>query len=273
MTYFLIFLLFILGASFGSFIGAHFWRQNNTVINPQRSQCDMCGRKLSWYELIPILSTLFLYFKKSIKCQCSVNLVQEYFALEIVGGLLMSSGVLYVYKLANPYFIYIFPLMIGGAYCLLTLSYEDYKTKSVTAGTVYLYLFVSIINFLVLMTFGATSIYNLLIPIVLTAPFFAIVFISREKALGLGDPLVLLSTLLLFSSFSGSDSLNIFLYTIWTGALTGILYLYIKYGELRAGVSLPFIPFIVLGTLLLLITRFNVIEVSDILMIWQFLVS
>ena len=60
----MIFLLFILGACFGSFylvIGKRLPQGLNAVNN--RSKCDHCGHTLAWYDLVPILSYVILLGK------------------------------------------------------------------------------------------------------------------------------------------------------------------------------------------------------------------
>lgn len=61
LTIFNYILLFVLGATIGSFINCLVWRQNNNMkIASGRSQCVHCGRRLSWWENIPVLSFLIL---------------------------------------------------------------------------------------------------------------------------------------------------------------------------------------------------------------------
>jgi len=53
---------FLLGAVIGSFANALIFRFGNDrpILNDQRSYCDHCGKILSWFELIPLASFLFL---------------------------------------------------------------------------------------------------------------------------------------------------------------------------------------------------------------------
>jgi leader peptidase (prepilin peptidase) / N-methyltransferase len=79
-------LIFILGTIFGSFylvVGTRL--PNNEEMIKSRSHCDNCGHVLSWYELIPIISFIFLKGKckschKPISIMCPM--------IEIITGLL-----------------------------------------------------------------------------------------------------------------------------------------------------------------------------------------
>ncbi len=58
---FLYVIIFLLGLTFGSFLNSWIWRTwENVRIVAGRSMCIHCGRKLAWYENIPVLSFLYL---------------------------------------------------------------------------------------------------------------------------------------------------------------------------------------------------------------------
>ena len=81
--------IFIIGTLFGSFYLVVATRlPNNEDILISRSHCDNCGHILSWYELIPIFSYLFLKGKckschKPISIMCPM--------IEIITGLLFLA--------------------------------------------------------------------------------------------------------------------------------------------------------------------------------------
>lgn len=85
--------MFFFGASIGSFLGVVFYRipRKISVVHPP-SQCESCNRKLMWYELVPVLSFLFL----GMKCKkCGVKISPFSFFLEILSGLL-TVAIFYV---------------------------------------------------------------------------------------------------------------------------------------------------------------------------------
>ncbi len=85
-------ILFILGCVFGSFFYVVGTRvpNNESLIKPP-SHCTYCDHLLSWYELIPIFSYLFL----KGKCRkCHHTLSKEYILYEVVTGILFMVSFL-----------------------------------------------------------------------------------------------------------------------------------------------------------------------------------
>lgn len=79
--------LFILGATVESFIETVAYRkirQENYITG--RSHCENCNHQLQWFELIPILSYLFL--KGRCRC-CQQSIAWYHPVLEVVGGCLV----------------------------------------------------------------------------------------------------------------------------------------------------------------------------------------
>ena len=110
-------LYFFLGASLGSFIGLICDRFPEKSIIFPRSHCNQCGHPLRFFEMIPILSQLFLRFKCRL-CQSSIP--YRYLFLELFcGGILL----LYFYNYLD----------FGRTYLLffsLCLTIFDLKNKS-----------------------------------------------------------------------------------------------------------------------------------------------
>lgn len=67
--------LAVVGISLGSFVNAAVWRiRNNKDLVKDRSECTQCHHKLSWLDLVPVFSWLFLrgkcrYCRKDISIQ------------------------------------------------------------------------------------------------------------------------------------------------------------------------------------------------------------
>ena len=110
-------LYFFLGASLGSFIGLICDRFPEKSIIFPRSHCNQCGHPLRFFEMIPILSQLFLRFKCRL-CQSSIP--YRYLFLELFcGGILL----LYFYDYLD----------FGRTYLLLfslCVTIFDLKNKS-----------------------------------------------------------------------------------------------------------------------------------------------
>ena len=88
-------LYFFLGTSLGSFIGLICDRFPEKSIIFPRSHCNQCGHPLRFFEMIPILSQLFLRFKCRL-CQSSIP--YRYLFLELFCG-----GTLPLLCLGNHY--------------------------------------------------------------------------------------------------------------------------------------------------------------------------
>ncbi|NOY14773.1 MAG: prepilin peptidase [bacterium] len=78
----------VVGLALGSF--ANMWRfrygpDSGKKIKETRSVCDYCGRRLFWWENVPIVSYLFLRGKS--RC-CGKQLPVDYVIVEGLGGLL-----------------------------------------------------------------------------------------------------------------------------------------------------------------------------------------
>src|SRR5690554_5982803 len=86
MDYLLYINFFILGAVFGSFYNVVGLRitKGESIIKP-RSYCPKCGHTLRFWELIPIVSYIFLVGK----CQkCKSQISTKYMIFELLTGLL-----------------------------------------------------------------------------------------------------------------------------------------------------------------------------------------
>lgn len=79
-------IMFILGTIFGSFYSVVGYRlpNNESIIFPA-SHCTKCSHKLKFYELIPIISYIFLK-GKCMKCKNKISVF--YPIIEIISGLL-----------------------------------------------------------------------------------------------------------------------------------------------------------------------------------------
>lgn len=83
-------LLFILGASIGSFLSVIIFRTHKNIKNPffSRSMCPYCKKKLKFRFLVPIFSWLLL----GGKCgYCGKKISSHYLILEIMTGLLFMA--------------------------------------------------------------------------------------------------------------------------------------------------------------------------------------
>ncbi len=110
MYYFLLFLVFMLGASIGSFLNVVIYRlpRGENIVYPA-SHCPYCGHRLAWYDMIPIFSYLALRGR----CRyCGHRIPIRYFWVELLTGL----WTVFV-------FAYFFPNTIGDMIEVLVFGY------------------------------------------------------------------------------------------------------------------------------------------------------
>lgn len=86
-TYYIV-CFFVIGLFFGSFYNVVSLRvpKKESILYPP-SHCPKCNHKLSWYELIPVLSYIFL-LGRCKKCRCKISFIYPF--IEILTGILFA---------------------------------------------------------------------------------------------------------------------------------------------------------------------------------------
>ena len=78
-------IVFLLGLAVGSFLNVCIYRiprHESIVFGP--SHCPSCGKKLNWYDMVPVLSYMFLRGR----CRfCSSRISFRYPAVEFLNGI------------------------------------------------------------------------------------------------------------------------------------------------------------------------------------------
>ena len=84
----MLYLIFIIGAIFGSFYGVVGTRlpENRSIVKPG-SHCESCGHILKWYENIPIISYIIL---GGLCKKCKKPIGSIYFLMELLSGALFA---------------------------------------------------------------------------------------------------------------------------------------------------------------------------------------
>ncbi|WEV44946.1 prepilin peptidase [Streptococcaceae bacterium ESL0687] len=208
---------FIYGSIFGSFFGLLIDRFPETSILFPNSKCDSCKTKLAFYDLIPILSQLFLKFK----CRyCKKRTSIWYSALEIVSGIYFS---LYYLQVIN------FPqLLLLVMATILSL----YDIRSQTYPLV-IWIFFNLI-FLIFLPI------NYLFASFLGLAILAMIF---DFKLGAGD-LLFLASLSLFNDY------NQILLVIQLSSLGAIFY-----SEFFKRKIIPFVPFLFAAQIIIMLFK------------------
>src|SRR3989344_3670597 len=99
MTFLLIAVIFLLGTCFGSFVNVVVDRiYKNESILGKGSYCDHCKKKISWFDLIPVVS----FFLLAAKCRfCGKKISWQYPIAEFSTGILFVIFALWQLRLTN----------------------------------------------------------------------------------------------------------------------------------------------------------------------------
>ena len=237
--------IFILGLEVGSFLNVVIYRiHKKESFLKGRSYCPHCRHKLNWYDLIPLLSFVFLkgkcrYCKKSISIQ--------YPLVEIATGILFLTIFKFLgineFSFLSFQSIYLWYLLVIISISIIIFVYDlkhllisDVLIYSAT-GIVLLYRLINLQDLKIsfLSAIGAML-------------FFLFIFlISKGKWLGFGD-VKLVFFMGLFLSFP--NILVALFLSFLIGAIIGVAMISFKKGTLKSEV--PFGPFLITGTYLAL---------------------
>lgn len=168
--------IFIFGITIGSFLNVCIYRipLHQSIVTVS-SHCMTCGRKLKWYDMIPVFSWLLL----GGKCRsCKSKISLQYPVIESLNGILYV-----VICLVNGMnlFSLIYCLMTSA---LLTLSLIDWRTYEIPPG-INAFLFILGVAAAVL---DRGNLLSHLAGMVCVSGFLGILYlISRGRAIGGGD--------------------------------------------------------------------------------------
>lgn len=279
MDIFILLPVFIVGLLIGSFLNVVIYRYNTGLSFAKgRSQCFVCGKKLSWYELIPILSFLV---QKSRCSSCQTKISLQYPLVELLTGILFvgvairqmslfsifslyEHGVLYSLLLALYYFIIVSLLVVIGVY--------DLRHKIIPDGLVYSFIALAVaklLSFTYLFGLPLTMVsgLDLFAPLLLSLPFAILWVISKGMWIGFGDVKLFfgIGALLGFSL-----GLSAVMLAFWIGAFYSLIMLLVQkiYGtstHINLKSEIPFAPFLIIGTLLVWFTHIDALGLTALL--------
>lgn len=259
-NFIILFLMFFLGAAIASFLMCG--RVGG------RSKCDGCGKTLKWYELVPVVSWLFIFFSNASKTKCcGKTLSWKYLFGEIILGLWFVGCYLFfglnsIILVDNIYFI--LSLIMGGIFFVLVM--QDLDDMSVSSRYLHLLCSLSVLGVL-LSIYSGKNFEEIFTAIIIFLPFWLIYFLSKyldKPMIGEADPYVFTALGLFFGT---QFSISLFLYSVWLGAFLGVGYLHFVNKKFERNVRIPFLPIIFLACLIILLFNYHVIKISDILIL------
>mgnify|MGYP001561295919 FL=1 len=276
MLYLIYFFIFLFGLIIGSFLNAVIYRLEkarknaditrdtadierknaekkiNLSIITGRSICPRCGHILTWYDLIPLFSFIWLWGK----CRyCRQKISIQYPLVELATGLLFALIFNFQFSIFNEFSMALIFNLLYWFYVvsvLIVIFVYDLKHYIIPDKIVLPAIFVSLIwtlsigNYLEIGNWKLEieSINPLLAALGASAFFTSLILLSRGKWMGFGDvKLAFLMGLILNYPVT-----ILALFTAFTsGAIIGVGLILFKKKDLKS--QIPFGPFLVGGTI------------------------
>ncbi len=167
----------VLGIVVGSFLNVCIYRlprEESVVIKP--SHCTSCGVKIKRYDLIPILSYIFLK-GKCRNCKATISL--RYPFIELLNGLLWIYS---YYSFGLSVKTILVSLMFSS---LIIVAYMDWDTQLININNVNFILLLAVFNIIFV---HEEKLWSYLIgSAIVSIPFLLIHIFSKGKAMGFGD--------------------------------------------------------------------------------------
>ncbi len=259
-------IIFIFGLIIGSFLNVVIYRlENGDKIINDRSRCLSCKHTLNWFDLIPILSFIFL----KGKCRyCNSKISWQYPLVEIGTGILFVLIFNFQFSIFNQYSIFniqyfylLFWLYITAAFIVIfvyDLKHYIIPDKVIYPAIIITTIFRLFSEFIVdnniqysIFNISAQSgpvlgwqFSNFIFAAFIASFFFySIIILTKGKGMGGGD----VKLAFLMGLFLGWPVilLSIFLSFIF-GSIIGIYLILI--GKKKMGSMIPFGPFLIIGT-------------------------
>lgn len=243
----IVILIFIFGAIIGSFLNVCIYRiPRDESISYPPSHCTECGTRIKPYDMIPILSYIFL---KGRCRKCSSKISMMYPAVELANGILYALIYMkYGLSISFVKFIIFTSFMI-------VIGLIDYKTMEVHFKISFFAVLIAVF-FIIVNAYSSKSFFSALTYIygaVLGGGIISLI-ILLTAGMGWGDAEICL----LAGLFLGLQNtiLTLFLSFI-TGGIVGILLIIFKVKSRKD--AIPFGPFIVLSSIISMLCGENIV--------------
>ena len=238
------FLVFIFGLAIGSFLNCLIYRLEKEESILGRSYCPNCKHTLSWKDLFPVLSYIFL----SGKCRyCKDGISFKYPLIEVITGLIFLLIFSYQFSISNQFSIVQFLNILFLFYVVssfIVIFAYDLKHYIIPDKVL---IPAIVVTFLYQLFFNSNFLFfSALLSAIGASLFFLFIFIiSKGNWIGFGDVklAILLGLILGFPAILVGLFLAFFL-----GALVGLVLIIFSKKGLKSQV--PFAPFLILGTVL-----------------------
>ncbi len=249
---------FLLGLVIGSFLNVVIFRFNTHKSFKGRSGCMACQNQLSWYELVPVFS--FLFLKGRCK-NCKTKISIQYPIVELITGLIFLGLFLKfqdVFFLDTVGFNFAFAFYATIFSTLIVIAVYDLKHKIIPDVLSWTLGIITFIGLFLFSDFAFSphwpTLLTFLSGLVIATPFALLWLVSKGTWMGLGDAKLSIS---LGWMLGLGMALSAIVVAFWTGAVVGIgLIIFSKKHGMKTEV--PFAPFLVLGTVLVFLVGFQI---------------
>lgn len=254
MNLFIIVILFILGTIFGSFYNVVGYRipKGESILYPS-SHCTNCNNKLKAFELIPILSFIFLGGKCK-KCKTKISFFYPIFEL-LTGIAFAISYVVFGWSLECIYSIVFLSMLI-------IIMISDYQTMIIPDSI--LIFFLLILAFIKYFIGGIESIGISLLHAIAAFIFMLLLkllgdFLFKKESMGGGD----IKLLAVFGFVLG------FPLSLLSVFLSAFIALPISLITLKRNKrhEIPFGPFLAIAAIIIFLSRIDISFIIDLLTI------
>lgn len=264
-------IFFIFGTIIGSFLNVVSLRHNTGKDLSGRSFCFSCGKTLSWYELVPVLS----FILQRGRCrECGSKISWQYPIVEVITGILffaLSQKFLYFFLvvlstgISNLYDVGLLFSFVAYAVLfsiLIAIGVYDIKHKIIPDKLVYLLISIAFLRTVVvalsdLFTFGDSFVSvlpDLLAGPIVALPLFLLWFFSKGRAMGFGDVKLTLGLGWMMPVWGAVAALMM---SFWVGGVIGVILLFLFSKKITMKTEVPFAPFLILGTILAFFYEIN----------------
>lgn len=271
LTVLITFFIFIFGTIIGSFLNVVILRYNTGVSVAGRSACFCCGKKLLWFELVPVISFIFLRGKCG---GCSGRISIQYPLVELATGFLFVGTFYKLYSVGSlaelleiSFYFLVFALLV-------IIAVYDLKHKIIPNGPIYSFIFLSLSK-IFFTVFREWNFWLIDWKFVLAGPvlsffFFLLWFLSKGKWMGFGDVKFALGAGWLLGMTEGIVAV---VFSFWIGAAISLtllfftkivsekisrkIALFLGCKHLTIKSEVPFAPFLILGILIVFFFNFD----------------
>jgi leader peptidase (prepilin peptidase) / N-methyltransferase len=220
---------FVPGLAIGSFLNVVAARvpRKRSIVTPA-SACMSCGRELSWYENIPVVSWVALRGKCK-GCHAKIGVV--YPAVELVTALLIAASFL-AFGWSGTAFVAAFFCATLVVISATDLSHRIVPNVVVLPATVVVLVAMTALHPSVEWVLGAFG----------ASLFFFVAAVAHPKGLGMGD----VKLALLLGAMLGR-TVPVALMIGMLSALAPSIVLFARHGAAARKMKIPFAPFLALG--------------------------